>query len=307
MEKQKLIGNVDALKSAFVIIRKNENIGYFFKSMIFASLIISIGTVIMYVIMFASGGYKNTYSSSSSSSTSTTSNMPPLPTKQNDWANDYLNQYNNQPSQDKYKSNYELSKKTSSKSTDSAMAGVVLIGSLIMACAYGLYGTFVSILDLRLSMDMTEGTIRGIKELYKDTARFLIRFLILTLVEGLVVFLGFLLFIIPGIIFSVMYAFAPIIMVKEDVGPLEAMKRSSQLVKGYKMDLFVKFIGLSVLSTFIVLPAAFILLMPFGQLSTMVITLLMYMILYVIYKDLKNIKTPQPPAIETAPALDALK
>ncbi len=42
----------------------------------------------------------------------------------------------------------------------------------------------------------------------------------------------FLLLIIPGIIFSIYWAFSPYVLIKENVGPWEAMKRSKAIVKG---------------------------------------------------------------------------
>lgn len=76
----------------------------------------------------------------------------------------------------------------------------------------------------------------------------------LRLLMGLFVFLWTLLFIIPGIIASYRYAMAPYIMAENpDIGILEAINRSKQLMDGNKWRLFcliLSFIGWGILAVF---------------------------------------------------------
>jgi hypothetical protein len=73
----------------------------------------------------------------------------------------------------------------------------------------------------------------------------------ITLLTALIVLVGFALFVIPGIIWAVMFAFAPIVVLDpwshdgfpRRVGILDAMKRSRELTHGYRGVLF----GLSLL------------------------------------------------------------
>jgi len=54
-----------------------------------------------------------------------------------------------------------------------------------------------------------------------------------SLLAGLVVTLGFILLIIPGIIFSVWFGFATLFVVLGNLGPMDALKKSKSLVSGY--------------------------------------------------------------------------
>jgi hypothetical protein len=58
---------------------------------------------------------------------------------------------------------------------------------------------------------------------------------------GLVVGLGFLLLVVPGIIFSLMFAVVVPVVVVENRGIVEAFERSSSLTKGYKGLLFLTY------------------------------------------------------------------
>jgi uncharacterized membrane protein len=54
---------------------------------------------------------------------------------------------------------------------------------------------------------------------------------------GLAVGLGFLLLIVPGIIFALMFMFTTFIVIDRELGPIEAMKESSRIARGYKWSL----------------------------------------------------------------------
>jgi len=54
----------------------------------------------------------------------------------------------------------------------------------------------------------------------------------------LVVLLGLVLLIVPGIIFGLMYMFAPFIVIERGLGPLEAMGESNRITRGHKWPLF---------------------------------------------------------------------
>lgn len=49
---------------------------------------------------------------------------------------------------------------------------------------------------------------------------------------------GLILLIVPGIIFALMFMFAPFIVIERELGPIEAMKESSRITRGHKWPLF---------------------------------------------------------------------
>lgn len=56
---------------------------------------------------------------------------------------------------------------------------------------------------------------------------------------GLIVLAGIILLIIPGIIWGIKYSFVGYLIIDRNVGPVEALKRSGEITKGYKWDLFL--------------------------------------------------------------------
>lgn len=75
---------------------------------------------------------------------------------------------------------------------------------------------------------------------------------IMSLLQGFFVFLWTLLFIIPGIIKGISYSMVYFIMAEEpDIRPMDALKKSEQLMDGYKLDFFLlqlSYIGWVILS-----------------------------------------------------------
>ena len=70
--------------------------------------------------------------------------------------------------------------------------------------------------------------------------------IIATILVGIIVFVCTLLFVIPGIIMALAYSFVIYLIVDSDIFGVDALKKSREMMKGYKMDYFVfllSFIG----------------------------------------------------------------
>lgn len=59
------------------------------------------------------------------------------------------------------------------------------------------------------------------------------------LLLGIMIMIGLILLIVPGIYLALKYGFATILVVDENLGPLNALKRSAELTSGRKMFIFV--------------------------------------------------------------------
>ena len=64
-------------------------------------------------------------------------------------------------------------------------------------------------------------------------------FILGSIFYGLIVLAGFILLIIPGIIWSIKYGLFRYAIVDEGLGPIEALKRSAMLTQGSKWNLFL--------------------------------------------------------------------
>lgn len=71
-----------------------------------------------------------------------------------------------------------------------------------------------------------------IKETFSKALAIAPRFFVVSILIGIVVGFGFILLIIPGIIFGTWFSFSLFILINENTGILESMRKSKALVKG---------------------------------------------------------------------------
>ena len=76
-----------------------------------------------------------------------------------------------------------------------------------------------------------------------DKANLLIKYFLTSLLTGVVVLVGLILLIVPGIYFALKYTFAGFLVVDKGVGPFQALEMSGQLTKGFKGKLFLYWLG----------------------------------------------------------------
>lgn len=80
--------------------------------------------------------------------------------------------------------------------------------------------------------------------------RLLLNYFLGSLLYGLVTILGFILLIIPGIIWGIKYQYTTYLIVDKNMGPMEAFKKSGTITTGVKLKLFwlgLAFIGVTLL------------------------------------------------------------
>lgn len=99
-------------------------------------------------------------------------------------------------------------------------------------------------------------------------------FLAATILTGLAIIAGFILLIAPGIIFMLMFMFVMFIVIDRGLGPIEAMKESRRITRGYKWQL----LGFVLVLTLINLVGALALLV--GLLVTVPVTSLAFVHAY---------------------------
>lgn len=63
------------------------------------------------------------------------------------------------------------------------------------------------------------------------------KYLFGTLLYTLIILGGFILLLIPGVIWGIRFQYAPYLIIDKGMGPIEALKKSSQITKGAKWEL----------------------------------------------------------------------
>lgn len=135
-----------------------------------------------------------------------------------------------------------------------------LLGILMMPLGIGTTAFFVSLI---------ENTNFEAKDLFKYYHDF-VKVIGVTILMSLIVMLGYICFVIPGIILTLSYSLVPIILIKKpELGIVETLKYSREKMQGHKLDTFVlglSFIGWAILGalTFGIL---YIWLFPYMQLT----------------------------------------
>ncbi len=112
-----------------------------------------------------------------------------------------------------------------------------------------------------------------ILDIFKN-GNLLLQFVAANLLYGFIVAIGIILLFVPGIIWAVQFCFYPLFIIDKNLGPIEALKASSKLTRGYKWQLFNFFLLLFLMNI-----AGFIL-TGIGLLVTVPVSLFAYIYLY---------------------------
>lgn len=112
------------------------------------------------------------------------------------------------------------------------LSGVFRLASVIMSLIVGIGA-------LRVSLRLHDGQPVAIGDLFAADWSLFRRYLVATIAYSLIVGFGLLLFVIPGLLLAVRFAFYGYIVVERDVGPYEALAQSETATQGARMDLFL--------------------------------------------------------------------
>ncbi len=138
----------------------------------------------------------------------------------------------------------------------------------------------------------------GIKESYQQGLSRIVSYFWIGLLLSFVIIGGFVLFIVPGIIFSTWFSLALFILIDEDLHGMDALMRSKEYVRGRWRDVFVQWF---ILGLFIMVPTAIVSLIsgllpdPLGEtVSTLVSGLVIgpvgIVYAYLLYQNIKATK-----------------
>ena len=76
-------------------------------------------------------------------------------------------------------------------------------------------------------------------------------FFLLIIFLNIVLTIGYLLLIVPGVILTLMFITAPFLVIDRDMDPISAIKESIKMTSGHKMDLFVGLCVSTIVASFL--------------------------------------------------------
>jgi uncharacterized membrane protein len=91
---------------------------------------------------------------------------------------------------------------------------------------------------VKISLDFVDGKKASLRALYAYV-NITGKLFISSLLFGLIVLGGFILLIVPGVIWSIKYSYFSYFIIEKNAGPIEALKMSAKLTDGAKSQLFV--------------------------------------------------------------------
>ena len=126
---------------------------------------------------------------------------------------------------------------------------------------------------LKISLKVYDGEPASSQELF-SYAHFSIKYLLASVLYGLIVLAGLLLLVVPGVIWSIKYQMFALLIVDKNMGIKEAFKKSAELTSGVKLSIFVFFIIMGLINL------AGLLLLFVGLFVTVPVTLMAYIYVY---------------------------
>ncbi len=115
-------------------------------------------------------------------------------------------------------------------------AALYLVAVVLGIVGYVL-GRFGQLGFTHLALRVVDGEEATIGDLFSQ-GRLLVRAVLATIVYAGIVIGGFLLLIVPGVIWGIKFQYYIYAIVDEDAGVMESLKRSSALTRGEKLNLF---------------------------------------------------------------------
>ncbi|MBU4350794.1 hypothetical protein KKH63_00475 [Patescibacteria group bacterium] len=117
--------------------------------------------------------------------------------------------------------------------------------NLLVSLAYNLFYFVFSIALIKVFLEISRGTrpsfnsfLATLKPLFTDW-KLLLNYILTSCLYGLIVFGGFLLFIVPGVIWGIKYSQWSYLVIDKGLKPVEAMKESGRITQGSKAKMFL--------------------------------------------------------------------
>ena len=136
---------------------------------------------------------------------------------------------------------------------ESALGKGSALDSIIRLVSW-IFSVVVGIGTTKIALAFARGQKPDFNELFTNYPLFF-KYLFGSILYAVIVTVGLLLLVVPGVIWAIKFHFFSYFIVDKGVGPIEALKRSSQLTKGVKGELLVfmlLLVGINILGLIVI-------------------------------------------------------
>ncbi len=116
---------------------------------------------------------------------------------------------------------------------DPTTMGIVVF---VTGVAFWVLQQLINIGTTKISLEFADGKKSQLSDLFNGTS-YLLNYIGASILFGIIVLIGFILLIVPGIIFAIKLQFYPYLIIDKNMGPIEALKGSWEMTKGIKLEL----------------------------------------------------------------------
>jgi len=110
--------------------------------------------------------------------------------------------------------------------------------SLIINLAFFVLNMIITMGAIKIALKFHDGQRGKIADLF-SCFRLFSKYILASIVYGLIVLGGLILLIVPGIIWAIKFQFFGYLIVDKELGPIEALKQSAKITKDAKWTLFL--------------------------------------------------------------------
>ncbi len=131
--------------------------------------------------------------------------------------------------------------------SQSGSATDVALVSVILSLASSVISVWLGLGLIRIVLDLVDGHKSELTRLFSQSG-VLVQAIIAGILSGLIIAIGFMLLVIPGIIFAMKLQFVSSLIIDKKLGPIAAIKESWRITDGSLGNLFIFLVLLLVLN-----------------------------------------------------------
>jgi uncharacterized membrane protein len=119
------------------------------------------------------------------------------------------------------------------------------LGLFILSIIRVIVGVIISMGLIKIALEFIDKKKPRVRDiLYKKSIISILNYFLVSSIRSIIVLVGFILFIIPGIILFIKLQFATYLVVDKNMGVFESLSRSWEMTKGVKWNLFLFWLSL---------------------------------------------------------------